>query len=282
MREETTLIFKEITIEDRPIFKDLKYICSDYEFSYLFMYGDIYKLKISYDSKCVIILSELGKPNFYMPLGDTEYGIKSVLQYCRENNMEPVFTKIPQNYTGLFEGLNFTVKEDRDSFDYIYSNSELTKYEGKRFRKQRNNLYNYLKNYTPVYTDDILNHIDKCKEFTLAHFDNVDIVNPTIRILDNINNLNCFGGIVWNEDKIQAFCIYEKIWQDTVLAHVELTDNSHRGIHAYLINEVSKRINERYINKEDDVGLAGLRRFKESFNPCTMLKKFTAHTKSNS
>ena len=56
-----------------------------------------------------------------------------------------------------------------------------------------------------------------------------------------------------------------------------LTDNSHRGIHAYMISEMSKRISEEYINKEDDVGLSGLRRFKETYNPCSMLKKYIAY-----
>ena len=60
------------------------------------------------------------------------------------------------------------------------------------------------------------------------------------------------------------------------MSHVELNDNSHRGIHAYMISEMSKSIDEKYINKEDDMGLVGLRRFKESYHPSCMLKKYKA------
>ena len=75
---------------------------------------------------------------------------------------------------------------------------------------------------------------------------------------------------------MQGFCIYENVSPDTILSHIELTNNEYRGAHAYMINEMSKRLDVEYINKEDDVGLQGLRRFKESFNPCSMFKKHTA------
>jgi hypothetical protein len=63
---------------------------------------------------------------------------------------------------------------------------------------------------------------------------------------------------------------------NTVISHIELTNNEHRGTHAFLIKEMSGRINEEYVNKEDDMGLSGLRRFKETYNPCTMIKKYIA------
>ena len=98
-------------------------------------------------------------------------------------------------------------------------------------------------------------------------------------MLDNADSFKLKGGVVLNNGEISAFCLYEKISEDMVVSHVELTDNSHRGIHAYLINELAKKTGEKYINKEDDMGLPGLRRFKESFNPDHMLKKYRAFLK---
>lgn len=268
--------FRDIALDDKPLFDGLDYICSDYIFSYVFMYCEEYKLKIYDDSKTIIIHSGYNKPSYYMPLGDTEHGVKTILEYCSKNNTKPVFTKIPESHVALFKDFKFKIKEDRNSFDYIFRNSDLAEYNGKDFRKQRNNLASYLKISTPEYTEDIREHIIECKEFTLKHFDKVDIIHPTLRMLDNLDRFNCSGGMVWNEGKLQAFCVYEKVSNDTVLSHIELTDNSHRGIHTYMISEMSKSISEEYINKEDDLGLSGLRRFKETYNPCTMLKKYIA------
>ncbi len=98
-------------------------------------------------------------------------------------------------------------------------------------------------------------------------------------MLDNIDLLNLKGGVIINDGEISAFCLYEKLSDDMILSHVELTDNSHRGVHAYLINEMAKNISETYINKEDDMGIPGLRRFKETYNPRYMLKKYKAFYK---
>jgi uncharacterized protein len=273
------LIFREIKLDDQPLFKGIEYISSDYLFSYLYMFSEIYKLKIYSDDKTIIIQSGAGtcKSSFYMPLGDVEHGVNKVLEYCSDSKIKPVFTRIPNNYIDLFQGFSFTVKEDRNTFDYIFRNSDLANYEGKDYRKQRNNLSNYFKTAAPIFTLDIKDHIEECKAFTLNHYKKVDVINPTLKLLDNIKYFYCQGGIVWDQGVMQAFCIYEKVSQNTVLSHVELTSPVHRGVHAYMINEMSKNINEEYINKEDDLGLLGLRRFKESYYPCDMIVKSTAY-----
>lgn len=275
--EEETLELKEISLKDKGLLKDVDYISSDYVFSYIYMYSELYKLKMYHDDRTIIICSSSGRPSFYMPLGDTEYGIKLVLEYCRKHRFKPHFTKIPSSHVEIFKAMNYELKEDRNTFDYIYSNSDLAAYEGPNFRKQRNNVSNYLKSNSPVYSSDIANNIEKCKEFTLKHYAGSDVVQPTLKILDCIDEFNLKGGIVWNGSDIQAYCIYEKISGNMALSHVELTDNSHRGVHAYMINEMSKNMDVEFINKEDDMGLTGLRRFKENYNPSSLPVKYSAY-----
>jgi hypothetical protein len=172
--------------------------------------------------------------------------------------------------------MNYKIKEDRNAFDYIYSNSDLAAYEGPDFRKQRNNISNYLKTNAPVYSGDIAGNIEKCKEFTLKYYAGTDVVQPTLKILDCIDEFDLMGGIVWNGGNMQAYCLFEKITGNMALSHVELSDNSHRGVHAYMINEMSKNMDAELINKEDDMGLDGIRRFKENYNPSAMLVKYSA------
>lgn len=269
--------FREITFDDKKTFDKYRNICSDYLFSYIYMYKELYKLKIAEKNGTVIIRSDIENTNFYMPLGDMEQGIKSVLEYCRESNISPVFAKIPQDYLGAFSDFRFIIEEDRDSFDYIYKNLDFIEYKGKKFRNQRNNLYSYIKTFSPKFDERVELYIDKCKAFTLKYHNSPDKLKPTYKMLDNINEFNLKGGVVLDSDEVAAFCLYEKISNDMVQSHVELTNNSHRGVHAYLVNELAKRMNEAYINKEDDMGLSGLRRFKEKYNPFIMLKKYKAY-----
>ena len=269
--------FKPLSIDDKSIFSEFEYICADYVFSYLFMYRNLYSIKIYYDDKTVIIYSETNNPCFYMPLGDTGHGIDLIVNNFSNKGINATFSKIPEDFIGIFADRNIKLKEDRDSFDYIYRNSDLSGYKTKLYRKQRNNLSNFIQNAAPRYTDNFHNYKNECKEFMYKHYTDPDILGPTSSFIDNIDYFDCKGGIVWEDNEIQAFCIYEKVSQNTVLSHVELTNNNHRGVHAYLINEMSSRIDEEYINKEDDVGLPGLRRFKISYNPCSMIKKYTSY-----
>lgn len=271
------LLFKDIGLEDKPLFDGFGYICSDYLFSYLFMYGVSYDIKIYHDDNVLIILSGGSDPTFYMPLGDTERGIEMVKEHCAANGLRPVFAKITSAYTGMFARMGFKIDEDRDSFDYLFRNDDLANYSGKKYRKQRNNLSSFLKVCSPVYLSDIEEHIDECIDFTRSHFnDRAEILNPTIRLLGNLESIGCSGGLLYCGKELAAFCIYQKVKDDTVVSHVELSDYRYRGAHASLIKEMSERIPEEYINKEDDMGLHGLRRFKMSYNPCDMVKKYTA------
>lgn len=271
------MLFREISLKDKELFKNVEYISSDYVFSYIYMYSELYKLKIYHDDRTIIIYSGVPKPSFYMPLGDIEYGIKLVLEYCKNQKIKPHFTKIPASHIEIFKSMNFKIKEDRNSFDYIYSNLDLATYDGPKFQKQRNNVSNYLKTNTPVYSCDIVNNIEKCKEFTMKYYAGSDVVQPTLKILDCIEEFNLKGGIVWNGSDMHAYNIYEIVDDNMAISHVELTNNSHRGVHAYMINEMSKNIDVEFINKEDDMGLSGLRRFKERYNPYTLLVKYSAY-----
>lgn len=240
------------------------------------MYADSYQIKISDDDNSVFIYSGTCNPSFYMPLGDTERGIKKVIEFCNQNNIKPVFSKIAKKYTELFRYMGFKVEEDRNSFDYIFRNTDLTLFKGKEYRKQRNNLSNLLRSCTPEYITDLKGHMDECRSFAASHYLSEEILKPTMRIMDIFEYADCKGGIVKCNDSIESFCIYEKVSPDTVISHVELTNNALRGVHAFMIKEMSGNIDEEFINKEDDMGIPGLRRFKVSYNPCSMIEKYKA------
>jgi hypothetical protein len=276
LKEAESVDFRKMTLDDRHILDKFGYICSDYMFSYIYMYDELYKLKIAENNGTVIIRSDMDTTCFYMPLGDIKQGIAAVLEYCGENSTSPVFSKIPEAYSGIFENHGFFVEEDRNSFDYIFKSSDFIGYEGKKFRNQRNNLSSYLRVSSPEFDERVELYIDKCKAFTSQYHNSPDKLGPTCKMLDSIDEFDLKGGVVMESGEVAAFCLYEKVSEDMVQSHVELTNNSHRGVHAYLVSELAKRMDGVYVNKEDDMGLSGLRRFKENYNPCTMLKKYKA------
>ena len=80
------------------------------------------------------------------------------------------------------------------------------------------------------------------------------------------------------DGKVIAFTFGEKLNSDTAVIHVEKADSNFRGIYAainqnFVANEWSDMI---YINREEDMGIDGLRKAKESYRPVKMVEKFTA------
>ena len=78
------------------------------------------------------------------------------------------------------------------------------------------------------------------------------------------------------DGRVTAFSIGEKLNRDTFVIHIEKADPDVRGLYA-VINQLFAQ-NEgsayNYINREQDLGDAGLKKAKESYHPASMIRKF--------
>ena len=99
-----------------------------------------------------------------------------------------------------------------------------------------------------------------------------------------LNNLEDFGlkaGAIFVGGRVVAFTFGEQLNTDTAVIHVERADPEVRGAYpainqAFVENEWSEMT---YINREEDMGIEGLRKAKESYKPVKMIEKFTAKIK---
>ena len=72
-----------------------------------------------------------------------------------------------------------------------------------------------------------------------------------------------------------AFSIYEAIGPSTVAVHFERALRSYKGLHQVINWETAKVIAEQgfdYINREEDMGDAGLREAKLSYHPAEIIR----------
>ena len=86
--------FRGITLGDKRIFGKFGYICSDYQFSYLYMYNELYKLKIAESNGAVIIRSDMDTDCYYMLMLATEHGRERMHNYCGKTGTLLDFFKI--------------------------------------------------------------------------------------------------------------------------------------------------------------------------------------------
>jgi hypothetical protein len=99
--------------------------------------------------------------------------------------------------------------------------------------------------------------------------------------LEHFEELGLSGGILYANDKIVAFTFGMPINKETFGVHVEKADTTVEGAYAMINFEFANHIPETftYINREEDLGIEGLRKAKLSYQPETILEKFVAHYK---
>ena len=96
--------------------------------------------------------------------------------------------------------------------------------------------------------------------------------------LHNFEELGLTGGILHVDGKIAAFTFGMPINQDTFGVHVEKADTSIDGAYAMINYEFANHIPEQYVylNREEDLGIEGLRKAKLSYQPAIILEKYVA------
>ena len=93
----------------------------------------------------------------------------------------------------------------------------------------------------------------------------------------HFRELGLAGGIIRTEGKIIALTLGERLNSDTFCVHIEKADTAYAGIYAGINNLFvrSSMDGMKYVNREEDLGIEGLRKAKLSYHPAFILRKYT-------
>lgn len=184
----------------------------------------------------------------------------------------------------------YVVIPDRAYYDYVYDAEKLRTFSGKKYHKKKNHLNAFKKMYEGRYRfeyltrkneDEILEFLNKWKE-TKKHSEEKEFIESEAHgikyILENEAVFDYKIGGVYVDEKLQAFTIgnYYKE-EDMVYISVEKANPEIRGLYPYICSQFLKEAfpNAGKENREDDMGLEGLRKSKMSYNPIYMVEKYT-------
>lgn len=189
---------------------------------------------------------------------------------------------------------NFIFTSNRNYADYIYLHSDLATLKGKKFQSKRNHINRFRNTYPDYeYTSITPDRIQECIELEAewCKVNNCDQHEGTsnerralLYALHNFEALGLTGGILHVNKKIVAFTFGMPINEVTFGVHVEKADTSVDGAYAMINYEFANHIPEQYtyINREEDLGIEGLRKAKLSYQPETILDKYMACLKEQS
>jgi len=285
--------FKRIALEDKPVFDKhyAKYppVHSDNLFTTMISWMEYSNYHYAVVDENIIIMTELdNKIRLRPPLGKQNVDLlKQVLTLAvREGSEEPfgvVDTKMKEWISKEFPRLKFF--EHRDYFDYVYLASDLANLPGTNYAKIRNRLNKFKKNYK--YTTEIISeeNMDEVNEFLkrwcLWKDCESDIVlenerKAIVYSMAHFFDLGLSGLVIRINGNIEALAVYEKMNPDTAVVHYEKGSPYFDGIYKAINMETAKILQKDFlfINREEDMGIPGLRQAKLSYRPHHMVKVF--------
>jgi hypothetical protein len=96
-------------------------------------------------------------------------------------------------------------------------------------------------------------------------------------VLDNFETLGVTGGCIEIDGKIEALTLGELLNPETVVIHIEKANATFHGLYQMMNQQFLEHEWQhiKYVNREQDLGIEGLRKAKESYYPHHMVEKLT-------
>ena len=294
---------QKLTCTDKPTFDEYfgSRYCenAEYTFTNLFMWRDMMNLQWAVEDDVLYFFSMNEKFfSAWQPIGAADKmqdAITKILRTAEENRGDKKFMfvlveKIFADELARYPHAKFDITPERDNFDYVYLAQDLINLSGRKFHGKKNHLNAFRKEYPDArYVSITEEIIPQCREelnnwyeiHRRANPDNSFICYEQAAIHEIFDHFDAFklkGGAILINDKVVAFTFGERLNSDTAVIHVEKADPNVRGIYAainqnFVAHEWADMI---YINREEDMGIEGLRKAKESYKPVKLIEKFNA------
>ena len=257
----------------------------------LLIWKNYYHQKIAfYEDMMFVSLGEKSEI-FLLPFSkDMEKAVNILKKVSKAQNRKLIFLAAEGERLDAFNSIfseHFSQEESRDDFEYLYLTENLRNLKGKKYHSKRNHISAFSKAYnwsyerlTPSILPEVFEMADKwtaeMKKLT-DDSQSIEVENAALKeYLPHMEKLNLRGGCIRVDGKIVAFTFGSPISSKVFDVHVEKALPDYRTAYSLINREfVSSELSDfPYVNREDDMGLEGLRKAKLSYHPDILLKKY--------
>lgn len=291
------LTFRPIELGDKEIFE--KYtLCHGYHnleasFANIFIWRRVWDIQMATEENAMYLYLSNGKESFMLPpfLNDCDTSIGWALERCEEFLQSRGFWPILRGVTVPFKQKierdcpdRYSFTEDRNNFEYVYSAQELCTLQGKKFHSKRNHINKLLSAHSAYYRRYTNDDYDECMRLYMQWAENKGGLTQSYKnelaalkdALKYMDILGLVGGLLIVDGNLEAFTIGEKFGDDMAIIHIEKANPSLQGAYAMINREfVCHEWHDlKYINREEDMGIEGLRKAKLSYNPVFLSEKY--------
>ncbi|HBE04820.1 MAG: hypothetical protein A2096_11375 [Spirochaetes bacterium GWF1_41_5] len=254
---------------------------SDFIFSNLFAWRKIHGLSWAWYKDRFLLYSR-SKKILYMPLGEylTIDELLALSDLFHSADLGGNFFLFTEEYIRAVPEITgyFSIHPDANNHDYVYESSKMVSLRGDKLNKKRNLIRQFEKLFphykteplSPQKLGDCFRLAEKwCVEKTCITLGFTHEISALKETLDAFSGLELEGLCLLLDEKISAFSIFERLTADTAVIHFEKYDPQIKGLCQAINFKAAEFLAPRfqYINREQDLGLEGLKKSKMSYAP---------------
>jgi hypothetical protein len=295
--------FTQITLADRDKYlglleKNGSYGC-EFSFANLYLWG---RQSIAFKHGCALIFSHFNRKSVYpFPVGDGDVkaAVDAIIADAEARGIVCRITGITKEKRELLEALypqKFSIHCDEGEFDYVYAINDLAELKGKKYHSKRNHYNRFCEAYSGYTvteinsenTETVKNAAEKWYAERLAEDPNADLEMERVALLRAFRDFDALGmdGIFLSYgNEVMAFTLGSFLNGETFDVQFEKAFTRYNGAYAAVNCEFAKHLRNKYpnllyVDREEDMGLEGLRKAKQSYHPNHMIEEYWAHLKN--
>lgn len=286
------LDFRPLTLADKswmsPILAESGYMGSEAAFGTLYIWQEAYEKKIARQDDMLFGCFGKNACTYFFPYAkDIRRALAALLEDCEAANKRFRMWGVTEEQAKLMEAAfpdTFHFRFLRANADYLYHAEDLIALAGRRYHRKRNHLTRFKRMYEFTYEDITPANIADCEKIEREWLLGTD--NPTLgglekenfalkRSLDSFSALGFKGALIRIGDKPVAFTLGEEINPRVFVVHFEKALDGYEGLYAAINQMFAERqlYSYEYVNREEDMGIEGLRKAKLSYYPAQILEK---------
>ena len=291
--------FARLRLSQKEVYDQILFSCPprgcEYSFANLYLWG---RQEVAFLGDCVVFFSHFfGKSVYPYPIGtgDRRKAIEAVMADAKERGIPCRISCMTQaeaqELEGWFPG-KFLFRPNRDGVDYVYAIDDLADLKGRKFQKKRNHVNRFRQDHpdcvsVPLDSENLeaaRNMVEQWYQVRLAEDPHGEYMLEQValdRALRRYDALKMDGIMLVDGGEVLAVTMGSRMSPDTMDIHFEKAREDVDGAYAAVNCEFARYLRMKYpelkyLNREDDMGLEGLRKAKLSYQPHHFEEKYYA------
>ncbi len=295
------LEFKPTELSDKPWVNEcLKHANSmncEYTFGNMFIWTQTYHTEIAhYHDFLICRWGEAPHIAYSVPLGEGDFtdAVLQIINDAKSLGCVPRIYGVTASYMLMMQEAftgKFDYHFDEGYHDYIYSVEKMTNLSGKKYHGKRNHISNFKKNYPDWSFEEISEkNISECLAMHMRWIEDKssseemdeDYAEELLAVktaFGSYQELEWKGGLIRVGGEVVAYTMGEAQQNGKCfVTHFEKASADIQGAYPIINQEFTRHCLQsyEYVNREEDLGIEGLRKAKQSYRPEIILEKCEA------